>query len=189
MTSKSLDSDYSLTLATTPPLSSRDISLRLFLDGRKEGVHHAINAPEDPAFSVHPAKIISFARTANGTGLAILRDDVVESYSTDGGSLKRIAHWRYGDLVVVFDQGIGAVLCTSPMLTRRHRALHCHLLDSHLDAFIEHGLVCDYANSQSSNHKLFVRIASRRQRHYDNRRHSQLVSRAYQLFITGAGIA
>ncbi|KAI9461775.1 RAVE protein 1 C terminal-domain-containing protein [Boletus coccyginus] len=95
----------SLTLVTSPPLRTYNISAVTLLHGRADSLRLIAAGPEQ--MPLEKSKILRFVRTPAGRGVAVVRADGGETWTeTDGGhNLARLASWPPADQVVVLDGG------------------------------------------------------------------------------------
>lgn len=100
----------SLTLVTSPPLRTYDISVGTLLNGRADSLQLVAAGPE--RMPLEESKILRFVRTPAGRGVAVVRADGGETWmETDGGhNLARLDSWPSTDQVVVLDGGTYGLL-------------------------------------------------------------------------------
>ncbi|KAF8913010.1 RAVE protein 1 C terminal-domain-containing protein [Gymnopilus junonius] len=97
--------DNLLTLVTSPPLISMDLSPLAFFDARSHGLQ--VNSQRLERIREEESEIIRFIRTPEGKGVAALRlrgGDVWQIHRR-GTKLVRAAFWDQADFVVVLDHG------------------------------------------------------------------------------------
>jgi hypothetical protein len=96
---------HSLALVSAPPLSVYVLEPLSFFDSRSDGltlrdhIHEVVSDEE--------SYIKQFVRTPDGTGLAVVRETVVEACTVRGHGtvLQRAGRWTAADYVVVLDGG------------------------------------------------------------------------------------
>lgn len=96
---------HSLALVSAPPLSVYVLEPLSFFDSRSDGltlrdhIHEFVSDEE--------SYIKQFVRTPDGTGLAVVRETVVEACTVRGHGtvLQRAGRWTAADYVVVLDGG------------------------------------------------------------------------------------
>ncbi|KAG8219687.1 RAVE protein 1 C terminal-domain-containing protein [Butyriboletus roseoflavus] len=95
----------SLTLVTSPPLRTHNISATTLLNGRADSLQLVAAGPE--RMPLEESKILRFVRTPAGRGVAVVRADGGETWmETEGGhNLARLDSWPSADQVVVLDGG------------------------------------------------------------------------------------
>ena len=100
----------SLTLVTSPPLRTYNISVVTLLNGRADGLQLVAAGPQ--RMPLEESKISRFVRTPAGRGVAVVRADGGETWmETDGGhNLARLDSWPSADQVVVLDGGAYGLL-------------------------------------------------------------------------------
>lgn len=100
----------SLTLVTSPPLRTYNISAVTLLNGRADTLQLIAAGPE--RMPLEESKISRFVRTPAGRGVAVVRVDGGETWmETDGGhNLARLNSWPSADQVVVLDGGAYGLL-------------------------------------------------------------------------------
>lgn len=99
-----------LTLVTSPPLRTYNISVITLLNGRADSLQLVAAGPE--RMPLEDSKILRFVRTPAGRGVAVVRADGGEAWmETDGGhNLARLSSWPSADQVVVLDGGAYGLL-------------------------------------------------------------------------------
>ncbi|KAG1716000.1 hypothetical protein ID866_1165 [Astraeus odoratus] len=97
--------ETTLTLVTSPPLRTFEISTVTLLSGRADSLQ--LCAAGSEKLSQEESKISHFVRTPAGRGVAVVRADGGETWVvTDGGTnLARVESWASADHVVVLDGG------------------------------------------------------------------------------------
>lgn len=100
----------SLTLVTSPPLRTYNISAVTLLNGQADSLQLVAAGPEQ--MPLEDSKIWRFVRTPAGRGVAVVRADGGETWmETDGGhNLARLDSWPSADQVVVLDGGAYGLL-------------------------------------------------------------------------------
>ena len=100
----------SLTLVTSPPLRTYNISVVTLLNGRADSLQLVAAGPQ--RMPLEESKISRFVRTPAGRGVAVVRADGGETWmETDGGhNLARLDSWPSADQVVVLDGGAYGLL-------------------------------------------------------------------------------
>lgn len=121
-----------LTLVTSPPLRTFEISPITLLSGRADSLRLlAAGSDQRPR---EKSKISQFVRTPTGRGVAVMRIDGVETWSvTDSGTnLAPIDSWSSTDLVVVMDGGKWTSVRVAPFqLSPCHRKACCNVFCRH----------------------------------------------------------
>lgn len=104
-------------IVTSPPVRTYEMDPLAFFDGDESGV---TLLSQNAEWNKHDtSRILGFFRTPEGRGLAVLREDAVETWHLDVNDLElqRIATWPTADLVVILDQGKQVLLYNERTLT------------------------------------------------------------------------
>jgi hypothetical protein len=96
---------YSLALVSAPPLSVYVLEPLNFFDSRSDGL--TLQDHIDEYVSDEESYIKQLVRTPDGTGLAVVRERVVEACTVRGHGtvLQRAGRWTAADYVVVLNGG------------------------------------------------------------------------------------
>lgn len=94
-----------LTLITSPPLSTYELSPLPFFDARPEGLRAGVQTLSRVAGEESP--ISRFVRTPDGESVGVIRERGGEIWKVQqrGSKLSRVRNWPAADLVVILDGG------------------------------------------------------------------------------------
>lgn len=95
----------SITLVTSAPLRTYTLDPPLFFDGQDGGLTSVARGPDTHKCS--SSNILTFVRSPEGRGLAVIREAAVETWHIRAGShdMRYIKCWPTADRVVVLDFG------------------------------------------------------------------------------------
>lgn len=107
----------SVTLVTSSPLRTFDLSPILFLDAHADGLRLCSQTVE--AVPAEESHIVRFVRTPEGGGVGVIRANGGEAWRVvgNGSRLIRSGKWTTADHIVVLDGGIYNNYISKPSLT------------------------------------------------------------------------